>query len=79
VIGPKKLPELARSLGHGVREFRETISGEHDAASPRGKDRVEVTEAEDHEPAETGDHHTSATEAADHATAAEREATEHRS
>jgi TatA/E family protein of Tat protein translocase len=25
VLGPKRLPELARSLGHGMREFRETI------------------------------------------------------
>ena len=27
VIGPKKLPDVARSLGHGMREFKETISG----------------------------------------------------
>jgi sec-independent protein translocase protein TatA len=27
VLGPKRLPELARTLGHGIREFRETISG----------------------------------------------------
>ncbi len=32
VLGPKRLPELARSLGHGMREFRESISagGEDD-------------------------------------------------
>jgi TatA/E family protein of Tat protein translocase len=28
VLGPKRLPELARTLGNGVREFREAISGE---------------------------------------------------
>jgi TatA/E family protein of Tat protein translocase len=33
VLGPKRLPELARALGHGIREFRETISGE--PAQPR--------------------------------------------
>jgi sec-independent protein translocase protein TatA len=26
-LGPKRLPEVARSLGHGMREFRETLSG----------------------------------------------------
>jgi sec-independent protein translocase protein TatA len=26
VLGPKRLPELARALGHGIREFREAIS-----------------------------------------------------
>jgi TatA/E family protein of Tat protein translocase len=25
VLGPKRLPELARSLGKGIREFRESI------------------------------------------------------
>jgi|SRR5882724_5554703 len=28
VLGPRRLPELARALGHGLREFRESISGE---------------------------------------------------
>ena len=28
VLGPKRLPELARSLGHGLREFREAIGGQ---------------------------------------------------
>jgi sec-independent protein translocase protein TatA len=28
VLGPKKLPELARALGKGMREFRDAISGE---------------------------------------------------
>jgi sec-independent protein translocase protein TatA len=27
-LGPKRLPELAKSLGSGMREFRETLSGE---------------------------------------------------
>jgi sec-independent protein translocase protein TatA len=26
VLGPKRLPEAARSLGRGMREFKETIS-----------------------------------------------------
>ncbi|MGA8744292.1 MAG: twin-arginine translocase TatA/TatE family subunit [Solirubrobacterales bacterium] len=28
VFGPKRLPELGNSLGRGIREFRETVSGE---------------------------------------------------
>jgi len=32
VLGPKRLPDLAKALGHGIREFREAISsGEEDA------------------------------------------------
>jgi TatA/E family protein of Tat protein translocase len=31
VLGPKRLPELARALGKGIREFRESIDrGSHD-------------------------------------------------
>jgi sec-independent protein translocase protein TatA len=26
VLGPKRLPELARTLGHGIREFREAVN-----------------------------------------------------
>jgi sec-independent protein translocase protein TatA len=28
VFGPKRLPELGRSLGKGIREFRGSVSGE---------------------------------------------------
>lgn len=30
VFGPKKLPELGKSIGHGMREFKSSISGEDD-------------------------------------------------
>lgn len=34
VLGPKRLPELARALGKGIREFRESIdTGSHDDGS----------------------------------------------
>jgi sec-independent protein translocase protein TatA len=29
VFGPKRLPELGNSLGKGIREFKESVSGEH--------------------------------------------------
>jgi len=28
VFGPKRLPELGRSLGRGIREFRGSVSGD---------------------------------------------------
>ena len=28
VLGPKKLPEVGRSIGNGMREFKESLSGE---------------------------------------------------
>jgi sec-independent protein translocase protein TatA len=37
VLGPKRLPELARRLGQGVREFRDAIelgTEEHDHPAP---------------------------------------------
>jgi sec-independent protein translocase protein TatA len=30
VLGPKKLPEAARSVGRGVREFKDTLQGVSD-------------------------------------------------
>ena len=30
VLGPKRLPEVGRSLGKGMREFKESISGRGD-------------------------------------------------
>ena len=30
VLGPKRLPEVGRSLGNGIREFKDSLSGEHD-------------------------------------------------
>jgi sec-independent protein translocase protein TatA len=35
VLGPKRLPEVARSLGKGIREFREAMNvGAADAPPP---------------------------------------------
>jgi sec-independent protein translocase protein TatA len=30
VFGPKKLPELGKSLGKGINEFKGSITGDHD-------------------------------------------------
>ena len=29
VLGPKRLPEVGRSLGKGMREFKDSLSGDH--------------------------------------------------
>ena len=29
VFGPKRLPELGHGLGRGIREFRESVTGEN--------------------------------------------------
>jgi sec-independent protein translocase protein TatA len=29
VLGPKRLPEVGRSLGNGIREFKDSLSMEH--------------------------------------------------
>jgi sec-independent protein translocase protein TatA len=28
VLGPKRLPEVGRSLGHGMREFKNSLTGD---------------------------------------------------
>ena len=30
IVGPKRLPELGKSMGKGIREFRSSISGKDD-------------------------------------------------
>jgi sec-independent protein translocase protein TatA len=47
VFGPKRLPEMGRQLGKGMREFKESVSGKDDD----GFD--EVGELPPAEPAET--------------------------
>ncbi|HVD55869.1 MAG TPA: twin-arginine translocase TatA/TatE family subunit [Thermoleophilaceae bacterium] len=39
VLGPKKLPEAARSVGRGMREFKESISGLDDDLDDEPEDR----------------------------------------
>ena len=39
VLGPKKLPEAARSVGRGMREFKETLQGAGDYDDDTDEDR----------------------------------------
>lgn len=54
VFGPKRLPEMGRSVGRGIREFKDSVSGnelpdEPKAAAPP----AEVTKAAESEPAKS--------------------------
>jgi len=42
VLGPKKLPEAGRSIGKGMREFKDSLSGD----SPRDEDEAPAIKAE---------------------------------
>ena len=41
VVGPSKLPEVGRSIGNGMREFKESLSG----AKPDPDDDIKSIEA----------------------------------
>ncbi|MEX0973427.1 MAG: twin-arginine translocase TatA/TatE family subunit [Solirubrobacterales bacterium] len=45
VFGPKRLPELGRSLGRGIREFRGSVSG--DSADDEDEPPAPPAEIED--------------------------------
>ena len=34
ILGPKKLPEMGRSLGRGMREFKDSVTGGSDDREP---------------------------------------------
>ena len=41
VLGPKRLPEVARSVGHGLREMRESFQGAGDDEEDEDEDEDE--------------------------------------
>ena len=42
ILGPKRLPEVGKSIGNGMREFKDAISGHS-----KDDDEDEVTDAQD--------------------------------
>jgi sec-independent protein translocase protein TatA len=43
VFGPKRLPQLGRQLGHGMREFRDGITGRSKASNGEEPAEIEQT------------------------------------
>lgn len=52
VFGPKRLPELGSSLGRGIREFRDTVTGDKHEESVKELDHPPSPAAPADEPAE---------------------------
>jgi sec-independent protein translocase protein TatA len=51
IFGPKRLPELGRSMGRGIREFKSSISGDKDEEEERKRAELE-SESQAEEPVE---------------------------
>ena len=56
VFGPKRLPEMGRSLGRGLREFKDSVSGRDDrdydrddVALPRASEDERISATRDRE------------------------------
>jgi sec-independent protein translocase protein TatA len=54
IFGPKRLPQLGRSLGSGMREFKDAVTGKHkdepdeiEAPPPIPADRVTTATTDD--------------------------------
>jgi sec-independent protein translocase protein TatA len=47
IFGPKRLPDLGRSLGRGMREFKDSVTGKDNDELPEGGsvDKPEPTAA----------------------------------
>jgi sec-independent protein translocase protein TatA len=50
ILGPKRLPGLGKSIGHGIREFKDGITGK---STPDEEERPELTAASAAPPAAT--------------------------
>ena len=52
VLGPKRLPEVGRSLGRGLRDFRSALSGDDRDHEPALAQNATETPAPPREPAD---------------------------
>ena len=48
VFGAKRLPEMGRSLGAGMRGFKESLSGENSHAAELGRGTLSTSSPGDH-------------------------------
>jgi len=42
IFGPQRLPEMGRSLGKGLREFKDSVTGKDDDDDRRDRDRDDL-------------------------------------
>lgn len=52
VFGPKRLPELGSSLGKGIREFKDSITGNDDDEDDQAKLEMQASRPQPSEPVE---------------------------
>jgi sec-independent protein translocase protein TatA len=52
IFGPKRLPDLGRSLGKGMREFKDSISGKDDDDDDLEQAKLEMQAQQPQPPAE---------------------------
>ena len=54
VLGPQRLPEMARSVGRGMREFRAALSSDHDDDDEHEHDEIEDRRKDEDDEGEFG-------------------------
>jgi sec-independent protein translocase protein TatA len=60
IFGAKRLPEMGRSLGKGMREFKDSVTGVEDAVTTTTPTRVELPTASSDSDATTDESETRA-------------------
>ena len=45
IFGPKRLPDLGRSLGRGMREFKDSVTGKDKDELPAGESSTDTSAA----------------------------------
>jgi sec-independent protein translocase protein TatA len=56
IFGPKRLPDLGRSLGRGMREFKDSVTGkDKDEERAEIEAQADADEQREREPARHGD------------------------
>ncbi len=54
IFGPKRLPDLGRSLGRGMREFKDSVTGKDRDELPTAQEGQAAEETEKPEPVHSG-------------------------
>jgi sec-independent protein translocase protein TatA len=43
ILGPKRLPDAGRSVGRGIREFKDAVTGGNDNDEAKPRDRLHTS------------------------------------